>query len=65
MPIETRRAYIRIDDAVRGGVTRDDTAKDDAGNNDARGAPQVNVETLPELVGIVILVRELLDEMAN
>jgi hypothetical protein len=65
MPIETRRARARADDAVRGGVIRDNTIKDDAGNNDAKGAPQINAETLLELAGIVILVKELLDEMAD
>jgi hypothetical protein len=65
MPIETRRACARADDAARGDITRDDTTKDDAGNDDAKGAPQIDAETLPEPAGIVILVRELPDEIAD
>jgi hypothetical protein len=65
MPIKTQRARARADDAARGNVTRDNTTKDDAGNNNAKGAPQVNAETLPEPADIIISVRELLDEIAN
>jgi hypothetical protein len=37
MPIETRRARVRVDNTTRGNITRDNTIKDNAGNNNARG----------------------------
>jgi hypothetical protein len=46
MPIETRRARVRADDAGRDNATRDNIIRDNTRKDDAKDTPQANVEIL-------------------
>jgi len=65
MPVETRRARARADNAARDDAARDDAIEDDAGKDDARDIPQAELETPLELESISIIIRELLDEIVD
>jgi len=65
MPVETRRARARADNAARDDAARDDAIGDDAGKDDAGDIPQADLETPPELESISTIIGELPDEMAD
>jgi hypothetical protein len=65
MPVETRRARARADNAARDDAARDDAIEDDAGKDDAGDIPQADLETPPELESISTIIGELPDEMAD
>ncbi len=70
MPIKTRGARVRADDTIRDDDVRDDamrdnTTGDDTGKDNTRDVLQANIEILPELVRINIIVGELLDKIVN
>ena len=65
MPIETRRAHVRADDAGRDNATRDNITGDNTRKDNTKDILQANVEILQELVGINIIVRELPDKIVD